>query len=182
MQTVFDAVNVLRWHYGMIGQPKNAQAPAVEPIERAFALALGVADAADFECLCPVLIFNKWDPEALLEATSENLRGRLRLASAIGIFFTDHSRLGMPWAMETVVALKRVAVLTHRFTLEQDPWNDPDGPNEPEGLYLEFFRPYGLYVNWPLADFLKQYKWAMIRNQKRVALMVEAKSPESVTA
>ncbi len=64
----------------------------------------------------------------------------------------------MPWAMETVVALKRVAVLTHRYTLEQDPWNDSDGPNEPAGLYLEFFRPYGLCVNWPLADFLKQYK------------------------
>jgi hypothetical protein len=181
MRTTFDAVNVLRWHYGMIGHPKSAKAPALEPFERAFGLALGVGDSADFECLCPVLIFNKWQPDLLVEATPEALRGRLRLATAIGIFLTDYSRLGMPWAMESVEALKRVVALTHSYTLEKDAWNDPNGYIEADGLYLEFYRTFGLYVNWPLVDFLKQYKWSMIRNEERVELMVNSMSLDRVT-
>ncbi|SPE61774.1 hypothetical protein SBV1_760002 [Verrucomicrobia bacterium] len=174
MRTAFDAVNVLRWHFGMIGQPKSAQPPQLEPFEQAFGLALGVGDAADFECLCPVLIFNQWEPQALADATPSNLRGRLRLAAGIGIFFTDYSRLGMPWPMATTVALKRLAALTQAERLDRDAWNDPQGANEPDGLYLEFFKPYGLYVHWPLADFLKQYNWARIRNEERLGGLMES--------
>jgi hypothetical protein len=182
MQTAFDAANVLRWHYGMIGQPKTSQPVLVEPLEKAFGLALGVADPAEFECLCPVLIFNKWEAEALVESTAARLRGRLRLAAGIGIFFTDYSRSGMPWAMETTVALKRVANLTKTYGMEQDPWNEPRVADEPDGLYLEFFKPYGLSVHWPLADFLKQYKWALRRNAERLRVIFTTISDANLAA
>jgi len=173
VRNVFDGINVLRWHYGMIGQPKSAQCPQIEPLEHAFALALGTTDPATFECLCPVLIFNQWNVKELIAQTPEHLKGRLRLAAGIGLFFTDCSRLGMPTPLETTVALKAVREATQQYSLDKDPWNEPSGANEPDGLYLEFFRPYGFYVNWPLADFLKQYQWAAIRNQERYSQFVE---------
>lgn len=173
MITVGEAINVLRWHYGMIGQPKSDEPPAQETLESAFAIALGTDDPADFECLCPVLIFNRWEPHKLVEATTESNGGRLRLAAAIGLFFTDYSRLGIPWAMEVTVALKVVAQETRHYTMVRDPWNDPHGESTPDGFYYEFFKPYGLYANWPLADFLKQYQWAMQKNHDRVYKMQE---------
>ncbi len=173
MQTVFEATNVLRWHYGMVGHPRSPSPPDLVPFERTFALALGVADSSDFECLCPALIFNRWAPDILVSVTPNGLRGRLWLSASIGLFFTDYSRQGMPWPADTVTALKAVVSLTNQYTLEKDPWSDPNGKTEPDGLYLEFFRPFGLYVNWPLADFLKQYKWALIRNEKKVSNIVE---------
>jgi hypothetical protein len=182
MRTAFEAINVLRWHYGMIGQPKSACPPDVEAIESAFGLALAMSDPADFECLCPVLVFNQWVPEILVLQTPIAHRGRLRLAAAIGLFFTDFSRLGMPWPMEAVVALKRLAKLTKESDLAGDPWNDPTGATEPEGLYLEFFKPYGLNVNWPLADFLKQYKWTRIRNEERVQKLLETMAATQAVA
>jgi hypothetical protein len=172
-KTAFSGMNVLRWHYGMIGQPKSSQCPAIEPFESAFGLALGTTDPGAFECLCPVLIFNRWDPGRLLEATAQSLRGRLRLAAGIGLFFTDFSRLEMPFPLETAAALLILQATAQQYSMENDPWNDPAGKDEPEGLYLEFFRPYGLYVNWPLADFWKQYKWAAIRNEERVSRFLE---------
>ncbi len=173
VKTAFDAINVLRWHYGMIGQPKSAERPVIEPLEAAFGLALGTTDPAAFECLCPVLIFNEWSAEALVARTPEHLKGRLRLAAGIGLFFTDFSRLGMLRPLETTAALKAVKESTTHYLLDKDPWTDPTGANEPDGLYLEFFRPYGLYVNWPLADFWKQYQWAAVRNQARINEFVE---------
>jgi hypothetical protein len=174
MRTAFEAINVLRWHYGMIGDPKSIRPPAVEPIEAALGMALGMSDPADFECYCPVLIFNKWSPEAVVAQTAKPHLGRLNLASDIGLFFTNHSRLGMPWPMETTTALKCLEQLTADFGLRDDPWNDPEGANAPDGLYLEFFKRHGLYVHWPLADFLKQYNWSLIRNQGRIQQIIEA--------
>ncbi len=173
MKTAFDGINVLRWHYGMIGQPKTGQCPPLEPLEKAFGLALGTTDPATFECLCPVLIFNKWDGTKLFTETPQDLRGRLRLATGVCIFFTDFSRLGMLCPMETTVALKALGASARQYSMAQDPWNDPTGVDEPDGLYLEFFKPYGLYVNWPLADFWKQYQWASIRNQPRVNQFID---------
>ncbi len=173
MKTRFESINVLRWHYGMIGQPRSDTPPSQKPFEVAFGHALGTDDPADFECLCPVLIFNRWDPHKLMEITPEANMARLRLAAAIGIFFTDYSRLGIPWAMDVIVALKIVAKETQSYTMVTDPWSDPKGEDGPDGFYFEFFKPYGLYVNWPLADFLKQYHWAMQRNHTRVRELQE---------
>lgn len=174
MKTASEAINVLRWHYGMIGQPESAEPPPLEEMENAFALALGTSDPGDFECLCPVLLFNLWDPHKLAAVTPEQNRPRLRLAAAIGLFFTNYSRLGIPWAMEVTTALKILADATQHYTMAADPWNDPQGEAAPDGFYFEFFKPYGLYVSWPLADFLKQYEWAMQRNHTRVRGMQEA--------
>ena len=174
MNTAFYGINVLRWHYGMIGQPKTNQCPKLEPIEEAFALALGTTDPATFECLCPVLIFNNWEARKLIVATAQSLRGRLRLAASIGLFFMDFSRLGMLDPLGTTVELKAVREQTKEYTMANDPWNETDGANEPDGLFLEFFRPFGLYINWPLVDFIKQYKWASIRNQERINKMILA--------
>lgn len=173
MKTASEAINVLRWHYGMIGQPRSDEAPPQEPIELAFAFALGAGDPADFECLCPVLLFNRWDPRKLVAVTPPKNRARLRLAAAIGLFFTNYSRLGIPWAMEVTVALKSVADETQHDTMAADSWNDPEGENAPAGFYFEFFKPYGLFVSWPLADFLKQYQWAMQKNHARVRKLQE---------
>jgi hypothetical protein len=173
MKTASKAINVLRWHYGMIGQPRSDEAPPLEQMEQAFGLALGAGDPADFECLCPVLIFNRWDPHKVVDATPEKNRARLRLATAIGLFFTDYSRLGIPWAVELTVALKTVAHETRNYTAVVDPWNELQGGGVPDGFYFEFFKPYGLFVTWPLADFLKQYRWAMQRNRDRVRKMQE---------
>jgi hypothetical protein len=173
MKTVSEAISTLRWHYGMIGQPRGDEAPPQEPIEPAFAIALAAGDPADFECLCPVLIFNRWDPHKLVAATPEKNRARLRLAAAIGLFFTDHSRLGIPWAVELTVALKTIAHETQNYTLATDPWNELQGGDVPDGFYFEFFKPYGLAVTWPLADFLRQYQWTMQRNHDRVRKMQE---------
>jgi len=172
METFFDGINVLRWHYGMIGQPQTVELPPVEAFHEACGMALGMKDPATFECFCPVLIFNRWEPEPMIEATPEKNRGRLRLAAGIGLFFMNFSRLGIPWAMETTVALKRLEAQLSPYTLEKDPWNDPDGASQPEGYYLEFFKPYALYVNWPLIDFWKQFQWALRQNHERVRTML----------
>jgi hypothetical protein len=170
----FAAISVLRWHYGMIGQPKSDERPPVLPFEQAFGSALGTTDPANFECLCPVLIFNRWDPAQLIAQTPLNLRGRLRLAAGIGLFFTDFSRLGMPFPFETIAALIKLHERTEQYSMDDDPWNDLLLKDEPEGVCLEFFRPYGLYANWPLVDFWKQYQWAAIRNQERIKQFIEA--------
>jgi hypothetical protein len=59
------------------------------------------------------------------------------------------------------------------YSLEKDPWNDPEGAGQPDGYYLEFFKPYGLYVNWPLIDFWKQFQWAMRQNHERIRALLE---------
>lgn len=179
METFFDGVNALRWHYGMIGQPKTAAPPPLEDFAKACGLALGMKDPATFECFCPVLLFNRWTPEALMTATPEWQRGRLRLTAGIGLFFMNFSRLGIPWAMETTVALKRLESLLDAFRLDQDPWNNRDGAAQPEGYYLEFFKPYGLYVNWPLIDFWKQFQWTQRQNHDRVWRMLEEQEARS---
>lgn len=177
METFFDGVNVLRWHYGMIGQPKTEEPPAVEAFHEACGVALGMKDPATFECFCPVLIFNRWAPEQMIASTPEQNRGRLRLAAGIGLFFMNFSRMGVPWAMETAVGLKRLGEEVRPYTMEKDPWNDPDGESQPEGYYLEFFKAYGLYVNWPLIDFWKQFQWALRHNHDRVwRLLSEAEA------
>jgi hypothetical protein len=171
----FKGVNVLRWHFGMIGQPKSELPAAWEPFEAAFGSALGTSDPATFECLCPVLLFNRWDPQELIASTPEVYRPRLRLAAVIGLFFMNFSRLGIPWAMQTTRALKQVVKQLANYSMTNDPWNNPPESEDDEGLYLEFFKPYGLYVNWPLADFWKQFQWAMVRNHERVTqLQMEA--------
>jgi hypothetical protein len=101
METIFDGINVLRWHYGMIGQPKTLEPPPVAGFAEACGLALGMSDPATFECFCPVIMFNRWAPEQMLQATPESHRGRLRLAAGIGLFFTNFSRLGIPWVMDS---------------------------------------------------------------------------------
>jgi len=174
MQSAFDGINVLRWHYGMVGQPKTASRPAAEKFAQACGSALGMKDPATFECLCPVLIFNRWSSEDMIQRTPEANRGRLCLAAGVGMFFLNFSRLGVPWSMETAVALKFLEKHLQDYTLENDPWGDPLGANEPEGYYLEFFKEYGLYVNWPLSDFWRQYQWAMRQNHERVQNMLEA--------
>jgi hypothetical protein len=173
MENAFDGINVLRWYYGMIGQPSTVSRPAAKPFPQACGLALGMKDPATFECFCPVLMFNRWDPELMIQATPEQNLGRLRLAAGVGIFFLNFSRLGIPWAMESAVALKRLEKRLQDYTLEGDPWGDPLGADELDGYYLEFFKPYGLYVNWPLIDFWKQFQWAMRQNHERVQKMLE---------
>jgi hypothetical protein len=164
----FQGVNVLRWHFGAIGQPKSELPPAWEPFEGAFGVALGTSDPATFECLCPALLFNRWNPQELIASTPEANRPRLRLASGIGLFFMNFSRLGVPWALETTRDLKQLTQQLADCSMANDPWSNPPESDDDEGLYLEFFKPYGLYVNWPLADFWKQFQWAMIQNHERV--------------
>ena len=47
---------------------------------------------------------------------------------------------------------------------------------------LEFFKRHGLYVHWPLVDFLKQYKWTLIRNESRMQQCLETQSTADIAA
>jgi hypothetical protein len=164
----FDGINSLRWYFAMIGQPKTDEPPPRLPFEQAFGLAVGTKDPGTFECLCPQLVFHPWDAQRLLTATPAANRGRLRLAIGIAKFYLNYSRRGIPDGLALAGRLEEVERAVATEGLENDPWNEP-APDAPPGYFNTFYEPYGLKVIWPLADFIKQYKWSLTQYYNKIS-------------
>src|SRR5437016_1249659 len=94
------SIDVLRTHYGMIGGTPDPSIPP-PPFESAFAAALPTKIPAELQSLCPLLVINQWDGPALIKATPEKWRGRLRFIGAVAMFYLDFDPAEMVWPETT---------------------------------------------------------------------------------
>lgn len=152
------ALAILRRDHFLTGQLENPQQTLVPnpPFEQLFARVLGTRDPALFECLCPLLVFNHWTATALLDAVPEKLHGRLALAVAVATFLTDFDRQGLPDVMGTKEQLRTMRTSLATASVDQDPFEQRFLEQR---LRSDFFAAWGLFVNWPLTDFVKQFEW-----------------------
>jgi hypothetical protein len=162
------SVDVLRAHFGMLGQMPNPK-PSPQKFDAAFVAALETTERWSFCQLAPLLIINFWDDFFLLRATPEASRGRLRFPGALALFFIEFEETAMPWPVKTGAKLETLLTGLAHYEMSAHQFRDEMLPVS--GL-MSFFHPHKLDTDWKLGGLWKC--WNSTRRQNRELLTLSA--------
>ena len=157
------AITVLHTHYGLpAGGRRHFDPPPWRSFEDVAGIALGHDETTITESISALLTLTIYDAGKLVANTPGANMPRLRLAATVANLLLDITTWGILDSLlrrrqlDQLLADPKVGAAKFRAA---DEWNNAlRGGSIPAEYWTAFFIPMGLFVRWPLADFIKTWE------------------------